>query len=181
MKKISFNLISNILILVVIGVFVGRYIYMKPKFVNGESAPNFASPLIDGRDWELKNLDGNYVLIDFWGSWCGPCLREIPELKELYDTYHGKRYKDAEGFEIVSVAIERNERSWRRAVPRYDLKWPYHVLDLATNMKFFDSEIAGKYGVKQLPTKYLVNPKGYIIGVNLSKDQIAEVLSKSLL
>ena len=181
MKKISFNLISNILILVVIGVFVGRYFYMKPRFVNGEVAPNFAAPLIDGSDWQLQKLKGNYVLIDFWGSWCGPCLRENPQLRELYDTYNGEKFKDAEGFEIVSVAIERNEKSWRRAVERHQLRWPYHVLDIATNMKFFDSEIAGKYGIKELPTKYLVNPKGYIIGVNLSKEEIAAVLDKSRL
>ncbi len=181
MKKFGLSSITNILILVVIGVFVFRYFYMKPKFVNGEVAPNFVAAIPSDPSWEFDELKGNYILLDFWGSWCGPCLQENPQLVDLYQKYNGKQFKDAEGFEIVSVAIERSEKSWKRAINRYGLEWPYHVLDLATNMKFFDSEIAGKYGVKQLPTKYLINPKGYIIGVNLPKNEVEALLNKSLL
>lgn len=180
MAKLNMNVISNILLIVVLGLFIGRYFYMQPKFVNGEKAPVFTATLKDGQPFELTQLKGNYVLLDFWGSWCGPCRAESPELVKLYERYQHQAFKDAEGFQIVSIGIERNENSWQNAIRVLGLSWPYHILDLSSSMKFFNGNLADQYGIKEVPTKFLLNPEGVIIGVNQSPEAIDKVLAKKL-
>ncbi|MCP3891467.1 MAG: TlpA family protein disulfide reductase [Desulfobulbaceae bacterium] len=181
MKKTIFNSILNILLVGVIALFIGRYFYFKPAFVNGEQAPTFSATLANGEKMQLSDLEGNYVLLDFWGSWCRPCRSENPQLVQLYDKYSAKKFKDAQRFEIVSIGIEKNKDRWLRAIRNDGLKWKYHILDEATNMRFFDAEIAGLYEVKQVPTTFLINPKGVIIGVNLTLNEIDKLLEKRLL
>ncbi len=176
--KINLNSIANVLIILVLAMFVARYFYMKPKFVNGEKAPTFSAKLDDGQNFQLESLRGDYVLLDFWGSWCGPCRAESPDMVKLYQKYKDQDFKDAEGFEIVSVGIERNQASWRRAIQSDGLAWPYHILDISTSMKFFNGKIADLYSIKQIPTKFLLNPQGVIIGVNQSPGQVDRFLQK---
>ncbi len=180
MKKINFNSILNILLVIIIGIYIGRYFYMLPAYHNGDNAPDFNATTIAGNNLQLSSLQGKYILLDFWGSWCGPCRQENPKLVKLYEAFHDKKYQDANGFEIVSVAIERNEKQWKNAIERDEMKWPYHILDQSTNMKFFNSEIAQTYKVKQIPTKYLIDPEGKIIGVNMSIRQTEQVLRNKL-
>ena len=180
MPKINMNMIANALLVVVIGLFIGRYFYMQPKFVNGEKAPAFTATLKNGQPFELAQLEGRYVLLDFWGSWCGPCRAESPELVKLYRQYQNRTFKDAEGFEIVSIGIERNEKSWKNAIQTLGLNWPYHILDLSSSMKFFNGDLANQYGIKEAPTKFLLNPEGVIIGVNQSPEAIDKALAKKL-
>ena len=180
MLKKGFNIITNVLIILVIGLFIARYFYMKPKFVNGETAPVFSAALPQGQSFELAQLRGSYVLLDFWGSWCGPCRAESPGLVQLYQKYRDQTFKDAAGFEVVSVGIERNEESWKKAIQVLNLDWPYHILDLSSSMKFFNGAIADQYGIKEVPTKFLLNPDGVIIGVNQSPREIDKLLSKKI-
>jgi len=180
MLKKGFNVLTNVLIIFVIGLFIARYFYMKPKFINGEKAPVFSATLIQDQSFELTELRGSYVLLDFWGSWCGPCRAESPALVALYQKYHGQLFQGADGFEIVSIGVERNEKSWQNAIRVLGLNWPYHILDLSSSMKFFNGEIAGQYGIKEVPTKFLLNPAGVIIGVNQSPAEIDKLLAKKL-
>ena len=80
----------------------------------------------------------------------------------------------------MSVGIERNEGSWRSAVQSLGLDWPYHILDLSNSMKFFNGAIADQYGIKEVPTKFLLNPDGVIIGVNQSPRAVDKMLAKKL-
>ena len=178
--KFTFNTVLNILLVVVIGMFVVRYFYFKPKFVNGEAVPNFEATLIDGTQMQLSDLRGTYVLVDFWGSWCGPCRVQNPKLVQLFDKYHDANFKEAKGFEIISIAIEKSEERWKRAIEKDNLKWKYHILDLTTSMKFFNSELAKMFGVKEIPSTYLLNEKGVIVGVNLPHAELDQFLQKRL-
>lgn len=173
MKKAIWYLLPIIL---VGGYLVGKYFYFKPKYINGEDAPVFSSQLLNGESFSLTDLKGYYVLLDFWGSWCGPCRKENPSIVALHQQFNGQKFKNAKGFEIVSVAIETSEKSWKAAIQRDGLNWKYHISE---NQRF-KSPIVMQYGVREIPTKYLINPKGQIIGVNLTVDEISQLLSDRL-
>lgn len=160
--------------------FIGRYIYFQPRYTNGVDAPTFSATLANGEAFALAELRGRYVLLDFWGSWCGPCRAQSDALRELYQTYQAAEFPDAEGFTIVSVGIEKDSSSWRRAIVADQLNWPYHLLDGSASLRFFDAPIANLYGVKSVPTSYLLNPAGQIIGVNLEPRQVDRLLKQRL-
>lgn len=166
-------------ILLVLGL-VGKYFYMQPAYDSGETAPMFSGQLPSGESFQLSDLKGKMVLLDFWGSWCGPCRHENPQLVQFYEKYHKAKYKDIDGFEVVSVGVESRDKSWMKAIKKDGLKWPYHILDLAKSLRFFDSPIASQYGVKEVPTKFLINSRGEIIGVNLSFKEMGNMLDKHL-
>ena len=167
MKKTISKILNVLIVLALLG-FIGYQVYKMPKFGDGEQAPGFQAQLIDGKQFALSDLNDNYVLLDFWGSWCGPCRKENPYLVKLYDQFNGKTYSDAKGFEIVSVAIETNERRWKQAIAKDKLDWPYQIVQLER----FKSPIASQYGVREIPTKYLLDTKGEILMVNPTMEEL---------
>jgi len=175
MKK-TFSKISNIILVLVILGFVGYKIYQLPKFSDGEIAPGFQAELINGDSFTLSDLNGSYVLLDFWGSWCGPCRQESPDLVKLHGAFNGKKFNDAKGFEVVSVAIETNEKRWKKAITSDRLNWPHHIVQLDR----FNGAIAQEYGVREIPTKYLLDTKGEILMVNPSFDKLTTFFQEKL-
>lgn len=126
---------------------------------NGGPAPDFAKMDINGKRVSLSEFRGKYVLIDFWGSWCGPCRAANPHLKELYAQYASK------GFEIVGVASEKvsgqeqAEKMWKAAVEKDGLTWT-NLLNNETNMQ---QDVVAMYSVEGYPTQILLDPQGKII------------------
>lgn len=150
-----------------------------PKGIQqGAKAPDFKAELIDGSDFSLSDLKGNYILLDFWGSWCGPCLREMPQLVALHAEYTDKKYRDATGFKVVSVALEKNDKSWKKTADRMGIKWEHQIVNKARFVMMND--IAKKYGVTDLPSKFLLNPDGELIAINRSFIEIKTLLNNRL-
>ncbi|HXO76541.1 MAG TPA: TlpA disulfide reductase family protein, partial [Puia sp.] len=87
-----------------------------------KEAADFTLPTPAGENLRLSSLRGQYVLVDFWASWCMPCRAEIPHLKELYVQYH------AAGLEIVSISIDAHPEAWKRAMGQEQMPWK-QVLD----------------------------------------------------
>ena len=168
LEKIRAN-IGWIVLVAILLYFIGKYFYAQPKYINGEKAPDFTATMLTGEPMKLSDLKGQYILLDFWGSWCGPCVAEAPSLKKLYDNFHGKNYTDAKGFEIVSVGIESDKMRWQATIQRLGMNWQYHVSDFQN----LDSPIAKMYGVRVIPTKFLINTEGVIIGVNKPIEEIS--------
>ena len=111
-----------------------------------------------------------YVLIDFWASWCGPCMREVPYLKETYSKYFEK------GFQILGVSLDRSKDAWLNAIKVNGMNW-VHVSDI----KYWDNEVAKQYSVNSIPANYLVEAStGKIVATNLRgpdlEKKIAELL-----
>ncbi len=160
-------------------IFFGKKMFMAPKYSDGEMAPDFKTTLITGEGFSLSDLRGNYVLLDFWGTWCGPCRVEFPKLKALHQKYHDTKLPGADNFHIVGLALEREGDldKMRRAIDKLGLDWDYHIFDPISNFKIFNAKIATDlYGVREVPTKYLIGPEGNIIGVNLPFEEIENIL-----
>jgi thiol-disulfide isomerase/thioredoxin len=175
-EKIKNN-IFLVLLFTLAAYAIGRYFYKKPDVVNGEVSPNIVSIQHNGATFDLSTLKGHYVLLDFWGSWCGPCLEEMPQLKALNTKYLGKKFDGAMGFDIVSVGIEKDKERWLSAIEQSGIGGWRHVCDF----QYLDSPIAKAYGVRVIPTKFLLNTEGVIIAVNPSIEDIEKVLDSKVL
>ena len=114
---------------------------------------------------------GNYVLIEFWASWCIPCLRETPNLRACY-----RKYKD-KGFQIVGVSLDDDRAAWNAAVKRFGLQWPQ-----MSDLKKWQTIARPTYGIQSIPANVLVDPQGTIIAVNLRdyvlRNKLKEIYGK---
>lgn len=152
-------------------IYFGKSWYQAPKFSNGTIAPDFEAPAHDNTTFKLSSLRGKYVILDFWASWCGPCRKANPLLVEIWG-----KYKDKPNFTIVSFSLDESIDRWASAVKADGLQWPYHV----SNLKAFDDPVAKLYGVKVIPTMYVLNPDGQIIATNPSEGKLKDLLSERL-
>jgi len=137
------------------------------KLKDGNEAPEISLKDPDGNTIKLSSLKGQYVLIDFWASWCGPCRRENPNNVKLYNKYHEK------GFEIYAVSLDKDKQAWLNAIENDGLTW-IHVSDL----KFWDSEGAKKYNVTGIPYTVLLDKEGKIIGKGLRGNSLKNKLEE---
>lgn len=153
--------------------FGGRAWYFSPAVDDGELAKDFTAVRADGQSFKLTDLRGSYVLLDFWGSWCGPCRRESPELVALQQKMQGR-------LTIVSVAIERDSSAWQRARTQDARDWPYQVMDRTDSFRFLGGEVASLYGVKQVPLNFLIDPQGYIVAVNAALSDLPKLVAEGI-
>lgn len=130
----------------------------------GSPATQFTAEDINGETLSLASYKGQYVLLDFWASWCVPCRAGNPHLISLYNKYQSK------GFEIIGVADDTsNKPAWHKAVDKDKIGIWKHVLrgayfDRQTRQFNTENDITIGYGISSLPTKILIDPEGMIIG-----------------
>ncbi len=135
----------------------------------GAVAPDFEGVTPEGDTLRLSDLRGKVVLIDFWASWCGPCRRENPHVVRAY-----QKYKD-KGFDIIGVSLDRDRNRWLAAIESDGLTW-HHVSDL----KGWQSAIAGLYGVRSIPHAVLLDREGRIVAIKLRGPQLEQHLERLL-
>lgn len=135
------------------------------KIANGQTAPDFAYPDITGKKWGPKNYKGEYLIIDFWASWCGPCRQEIPHLKDVY-----AKYKQ-QGLEILSVSVDAKEKAWKDAL--LDEKMPWRQV-LAQDSK----PLMAAYLFQGIPYLVVIDKEGRIIEKNVRGESLDKVLVK---
>lgn len=135
----------------------------------GNKAPDFSQPDTNGKMIKVSDFKGQYVLIDFWASWCGPCRAENPNLLKAYNKYKGK------GLEVLAVSLDdtKGKNAWIKAIKDDGLPW-IHVADL----KGWSNEAAVLYGVRAVPQNYLVDPKGNIVAINIKGELLHQELAK---
>ena len=143
------------------GKAIAAEIEKKKVGITGSTASVFSAKDINGNNVSLADYKGKYVLIDFWASWCLPCRKLNPHLKELYGKYKDK------GFEIIGVSDDdRNPAAWKKAVADDGLPW-IHVLrgfKMVNGMPDRSADINEGYNISSLPTHILIDPSGKIIG-----------------
>lgn len=134
----------------------------------------------DGREVDLAQLRGKVVLIDFWATWCVPCLREMPTIRAAY-----RRYRDR-GFEIVGIAFEKApgprastmERTPAQLVQfarENDMPWPHHY-----DGRYWDNEFGRRFSIRELPTAFLLGRDGRLVTTDVHGDKLEAALSRLL-
>lgn len=162
MKKMKELLWIPVIVLLVWGAMT---FYKAPKHAIGSEVADFVGYLPDGDSIRLSDFEGNIILLDFWGSWCGPCRQQNPMLVKLYHKYKDKNFGDGARFDIISIAMETRKSSWLNAIAQDKMVWKNHVSDI-NRMK---DHVADLYGVKEIPTTYLLDKNHKVIAVNLSE------------
>ncbi len=140
------------------------------KVAVGQPAMDFSQNDTTGNPVKLSDLRGQYVLIDFWASWCGPCRAENPNVVKLYNELHDK------GFEIIGVSFDTKRKNWLEAIKADELIW-YHVSDL----NGWNNEVGKMYAVRAIPHTILLDKDGVIIAKNLRGDELRSKLEELLL
>ena len=126
---------------------------------------DFTAVTPDGAELSLSDLVGktDYVLVDFWASWCGPCRRLIPVLKEIYAGQPEGR------LQIFSCSVDKDVMAWQVALNEEQMAWPQARQDEA-------HPCADKYNVEFIPHTVLIDREGHIVGVNLEEPEIEAIL-----
>lgn len=130
-------------------------------------------------DFEMEDLSGkkvhltdyvgkgNYVLVDFWASWCGPCRQEMPHVKSLYEKYHPK------GFEVVGVSLDRTKDAWKKGVDDLGIAWPQ-----MSDLKYWQCEGARLYNIRAIPATILFAPDGTVVKAGMRGEELTKKLAE---
>jgi thiol-disulfide isomerase/thioredoxin len=137
----------------------------------GQTYINFTGKTPNSEQFILSGIitAKRLILLDFWASWCAPCMKSMPEIAELYDNYKNK------GLEIIGISLDVNEMFWKKAIEKNNMSW----IQIISNKGNSDN-IAEMYGVDKIPHTILINSEGEIIGVNLRGEKLREKIKKVL-
>jgi peroxiredoxin len=138
----------------------------------GDTLPNFAYKGQFAKPYQLKELKGSYVLVNFWASWNEESRKSQIDLIESYARFKDKRFKNGRKFYIISVSLDETDEIWTLALKKDNLPWKGHYCDYQS----WKSELLGKLKIDQIPANYLLNPSGIIIARNVKKEQLEELL-----
>ncbi len=124
---------------------------------------------IAGKAIDLAEYKGKVLLIDFWATWCGPCMAELPNVIAAYEKFHGK------GFEILGISLDEDREAFDKCIADRKMTWRHHF-----DGKGWKNEVAQAYGVNSIPATYLVGKDGKVVAVGLRGEKLEKELARLL-
>jgi len=171
-KRTRLFIRTSILIVLVCAVSFTLYQnYIKSndlEISKGKAAPNFALKDTNGKKRSLGELEGKLILVNFWGTWCEPCKREMPAIETTYKNYHNK------GFEVLAINLQESPYSISKFSKEYKITFPI----LRDN-----GDVSKIYNVSQIPASFFINPNGKIEKIlegEMSESQLEAIIEKHL-
>jgi peroxiredoxin len=143
---------------------------LKPAATVGNPAPDFNVTDLDGKSLKLSDYRGKYVLLDFWATWCGPCVAETPNLKATHDAF-GKNAR----FAMISLSLDKDASAPERFTRRHDIAWTQGFLG-----DWSADRVTSTYGVHGIPAIFLIGPDGKILATQLRGTNILATVSANL-
>jgi peroxiredoxin len=135
----------------------------------GSKFPDFDEKDLAGKPLKVANHKGKVVLVDFWATWCGPCVRELPNVLKTYEKFHDK------GFEIIGISLDQDKTKLTNFLEQQKMPWQQYFDGLG-----WGNKLAGKYGINGIPATFLLNGEGTIIGKNLRGEELEAEVAKVL-
>ncbi|HKD38007.1 MAG TPA: TlpA disulfide reductase family protein [Pirellulales bacterium] len=127
--------------------------------------------LPDGDQFDASKLEGKVVLVDFWATWCGPCRKELPNVKRNYERFH------ARGFEVVGVSLDTDADDLQAFLAKEQIRWPVLMGNEKTGAGW-ETPLAIYYGIQSVPTAILVDRQGKVVSLNARGENLTRRLEE---
>jgi peroxiredoxin len=167
--EVLYNMLDPKLKVTGMGQYIAQQIAEGKVNGNGTLLADFAQPDTSGKPVSLSSLRGNYVLVDFWASWCGPCRQENPNLVAAFNKYKAKK------FTVIGVSLDKTKEAWMDAIHVDGLTWT-HISDL----QGWQNSVAQQFQIFNIPQNFLLDPEGKVIGKNLRGPALERKLARVL-
>lgn len=142
---------------------------LQSKMKEGAAFPDFDEKDLEGKPLSIANYKGKVVLIDFWATWCGPCVAELPNVIDAYKKYHDK------GFEIIGISLDQERDALTNFMKKQGMTWKQYF-----DGKGWQNKLAVQYGIHSIPATYLLDGEGKIVAKDLRGEALSAQLAKLL-